>query len=164
MPEREQTIEGDKLCHLTGLTDRRHRQLAKEGYFAPPIRGKYQLVRTLQGLFRYYRESQTRRNGTLDEERQRKLTAERKSAELNYEREVEAVIETDIAYKAWEAIILGAKQKLLGLANKIESKHGNDAKLRKILELEIDEICEDLSKPPDYSQSDRPQEPTDEDL
>lgn len=42
---------------LTGLTDRRHRQLAKAGYFPPPVRGVYELAPTLRGLFRYYREA-----------------------------------------------------------------------------------------------------------
>jgi len=53
-PERH--IASEQLCVLTGLTDRRHRQLAKDGWFSPPIKGQYILVPTLQGLFRYYRE------------------------------------------------------------------------------------------------------------
>src|SRR5256885_3244989 len=35
--ESKGTISADRLCSLTGLTDRRHRQLAKEGYFPPPM-------------------------------------------------------------------------------------------------------------------------------
>lgn len=163
MAESNQTIEGDRLCFITGLTDRRHRQLAKEGYFPPPIRGKYQLVRTLQGLFRYYREAQVKRTGRMEEERELKMAAERKMAELAYEKEVGAVLETDIVYKAWEGIILGAHQKILALPNKVESKYGNDPRLRKILDTEVDEICDDLSKAPDYEESEGAQGATEAD-
>lgn len=55
-PLQPQLISGDKLAALTGLTDRRHRQLAKESWFPSPSHGQYQLIPTLQGLFRYYRE------------------------------------------------------------------------------------------------------------
>lgn len=50
------TIHADKLCSLTGLTDRRHRQLAKAGYFPPPKRSEYQLAATIKGMFLFYRE------------------------------------------------------------------------------------------------------------
>lgn len=50
------TISAEKLCALTGLTDRRHRQLAREGYFPSPSKGLYQLTPTIAGIFRYYRE------------------------------------------------------------------------------------------------------------
>jgi hypothetical protein len=163
MPESVQTIEADKLCHLTGLTDRRHRQLAKEGYFPPPLRGKYQLIRTLQGLFRYYREVQVKRTGRFEEERVGKMAADRRTAEVNLEKLLGALIETDTVYKAWETIISGAKQKFLALPNKIESQYGNNPKLRKILEREVDELCSDLSKPPDYDQPEGAKEDTTDD-
>lgn len=54
--KRVQLIHADKLEALTGLTDRRHRQLAKDGWFPPPKMSQYEMVPTLQGLFRYYRE------------------------------------------------------------------------------------------------------------
>jgi len=52
----EQTISAEKLAALTGYTDRRHRQLASAGYFPPPVDSQYQLVPTIQGLFRYFRQ------------------------------------------------------------------------------------------------------------
>jgi hypothetical protein len=52
----EQLISADKLAALTGYTDRRHRQLASAGYFPPPVDAQYQLVPTIQGLFRYFRQ------------------------------------------------------------------------------------------------------------
>lgn len=50
------TISAERLCSLTGLTDRRHRQLAKQGYFPPPTNGNYPLNQTITGLFKYFRE------------------------------------------------------------------------------------------------------------
>lgn len=56
----KQLISAEKLCALSGLSDRRHRQLAGDGYFPPPIESQYQLVPTISGLFRYYREHNQR--------------------------------------------------------------------------------------------------------
>ncbi len=68
------TITGADLCLLTGLTDRRHRQIAKSGYFPPPIRGDYQRDVALAGMFKYYREMGERTRNLkdkLDEEKVR---------------------------------------------------------------------------------------------
>lgn len=83
MPEVE-TITGDKLCGHTGLTDRRHRQLASEGYFPPPVKGLYQRDATLTGLFRYYREMGERTRNIkdkIDQEKERKLKLENDETE-----------------------------------------------------------------------------------
>lgn len=47
-----------ELVEFTGLdiTDRRFRQLAKDGHFPEPAGGKYDLKATVQGLIKYYRE------------------------------------------------------------------------------------------------------------
>ncbi len=79
MSEDTKTISADILCSLTGLTDRRHQQIAKLGYFPPSVKGQYQLTATLQGMFKYYRELGQRRNNrrdAIDEEKHRKLKLE----------------------------------------------------------------------------------------
>lgn len=79
-----QTISAEKLCALTGLTDRRHRQLAKEGYFPPPIKSQYQLTPTISGMFRYYREYNARlknKKEAIDDEKHRKLKLENDQSE-----------------------------------------------------------------------------------
>ena len=85
MSETTQTISGEKLTVLTGCTDRWHRQLAQRGYFAKPEDGQYKLVPTLQGLFRFYRESRERATGDLAAEKLTKLRTERMIAELKLE-------------------------------------------------------------------------------
>ena len=67
------TISAEKLCGLTGLTDRRHRQLAKAGYFPPPSGGLYQLTPTISGMFKYYREQNAKKSDSLATKRERNL-------------------------------------------------------------------------------------------
>jgi hypothetical protein len=71
------TISGEKLCELTGLTDRRHRQLALEGYFPPPSVGEYQLRPTLIGMFRYFRDQLHKKEDSLAGERKKYTQARR---------------------------------------------------------------------------------------
>ncbi len=55
------TITIANLVRLSGLTDRRLRELAGEGWFPKAVDGQYQLVPTIQGLLRYYREREQSR-------------------------------------------------------------------------------------------------------
>jgi len=82
--EGAQKISGEELCHLTGLTDKRHRQLAKQGYFPPPDNGLYDLRATFAGLVKYYREAAARKvkAGTLDAAKLVKEQAKARLAQL----------------------------------------------------------------------------------
>ncbi len=75
------TLSSDKLASLTGLTDRRHRQLAKEGCFPNPERGQYQLVATLRGLFKYFQEQLHKKNDNAKKAEQRLKEAKADMAE-----------------------------------------------------------------------------------
>ena len=50
------TITDTQLARLTGLTERRLRQLANEGWLPKPTERRYPLVEAISGLLRYYRE------------------------------------------------------------------------------------------------------------
>jgi len=50
------TITAKEFCTITGLSDRRHRQLAEAGYFPLPVRGCYDLSKAVSGIIRFYRE------------------------------------------------------------------------------------------------------------
>lgn len=76
------TIASDKLCELTGLTDRRHRQIAAEGFFPPPTQGAYDATKTLAGLFRYYREQLHKKEDSLASERKKLSIARREKLEV----------------------------------------------------------------------------------
>ena len=78
------TIPGKVLVALTGLTDRRFRQLADQGYFPVPVKSMYQTSETLTGLFRYYREADQRirnKKDAIDSEKLKRLKRENKKEE-----------------------------------------------------------------------------------
>jgi hypothetical protein len=75
------SITAEHLCTITGLTDRRHRQLAAQGYFPPPIDGRYQAAKTLIGVIRYQRELILTKDDTLARERAALTTAKREIAQ-----------------------------------------------------------------------------------
>jgi hypothetical protein len=71
------TITASELSELTGLTDRRHRQLAAEGFFPAPDNGKYQTKPTVSGIYRYLRDTLHKKEDNLAAER-KKLTLARR--------------------------------------------------------------------------------------
>jgi len=66
---------------LTGLTDRRHRQLAAAGYFPLPDRGRYDAAAAIAGLFRHFREQLSKKNSELVQEQRRLAKAKRETVE-----------------------------------------------------------------------------------
>ena len=60
MPE-PGNIPAAQLARLSGLTERRLRELAGEGWLPKSVEGQYQLVPAIQGLLRYYREREQQR-------------------------------------------------------------------------------------------------------
>ena len=79
-------ISGEKLCTYTGLSDRRHRQLAAEGYFPVPVESMYDLGKTVSGIIRYYREAQGKSKLNLNELKAGKLERENKKLDFDIER------------------------------------------------------------------------------
>src|ERR1043166_1045858 len=76
------TIPAAELCAKTGLTDRQHRNIAKAGFFPPPLRGNYQHLAALNGLIRYFREQLSKRSGKKEKELERLAEVKRKTAEF----------------------------------------------------------------------------------
>ena len=50
------TIADTQLARLSGLSERRLRQLANEGWLPKPTERRYPLADAVSGLLRYYRE------------------------------------------------------------------------------------------------------------
>ena len=75
------TCSAEWLCGKTGLTDRRHRQIAAAGYFPPPIRGRYQSGPTLIGMVRYLAEQNRKKDDHLRQEQEALTRAKRQLAE-----------------------------------------------------------------------------------
>lgn len=76
-------LRADELSDITGLTDRRIRQIAAEGYFRPPVESMYETVHTLSGFIRYQRERLSNLNEELRVEQQALVKARRETAEVN---------------------------------------------------------------------------------
>jgi len=69
----ELLISGDDLTKLTGKTDQRHRQLAKENYFPPPSDGWYRLEPTVRGMCEYLQLKAKKKNETVEELKEENL-------------------------------------------------------------------------------------------
>ena len=107
-PAGPEKISASDLELLTGLTDRRHRQIAEEGYFPKPEHSRYLRDETIAGLFRFYRERSER--DTLTKERVLLTQAKRITQEsLNAERSGELESKEAIA------------RRLFGLGEEIKS-------------------------------------------
>src|SRR4051812_24232522 len=106
-------VSGDKLHELTGLTDRRHRQLADLGDFPAPVRGQYEFKRTLQGLFRYYQEGTGDKKKETSAEKLRKLTAQADEIALRNEEARKRLVDRVDFLKRLEPIYTEVRQKIL---------------------------------------------------
>lgn len=109
-----QTISAEKLTALTGLTDRRHRQLAQAGFFPPPVKGQYRMAATIQGMFRHYRQSLTDRDA-LREAQTRESTARAEKIERENAEASGDTIRTAIMHRVIGNAFLPVRQRLLSL-------------------------------------------------
>lgn len=119
MAETQQTISGEKLSELTGLTDRRHRQLADEGWIPKPDRGEYRFGATIRGILKFYREANDRAKGDLASEKLAKLRTERMIAELKLEQQRGELIDID-EMGEWVSRTAARWEQLLKLKLEIE--------------------------------------------
>lgn len=120
MADQPQTISGEKLTVLTGCTDRWHRQLAQRGFFPKPENGDYKLVPTLQGLFRFYRESRERATGDLAAEKLTKMRTERMIAELKLETQRGHTVQLD-EVKGYHANLAAKWDQLIRMKLEVEA-------------------------------------------
>jgi phage terminase Nu1 subunit (DNA packaging protein) len=100
------TLSAEQMEALTGLTERRLRQLAKAGYFPPPVRAQYQQAATIRGLFKYYREDHNQAAKTLNGAKLTKLKADAEMARIKLAEAKREVIDRDLVanyLKSWVA-------------------------------------------------------------
>lgn len=159
-PQATDQLTAEKFCQITNLSDIRHRQLAKGGYFPPPIKGIYQLTPALQGIIRYLRDQAAKADTTLEQEKLKKLTAERCLAELKLAKERKEALDAVAVFRAWENIILTIRQKILALPSKIAPRLvylGEQVAIEEELARELSEALIDLAKIETYeTQTDSP--------
>ena len=140
------TLSADQLCTLTGLTDRRHRQLAAEGYFPPPSNGQYQTTRTIQGMFRYYRELKDRAKGRLNELKELKTEREAERLRLENLKLEGKMVEFDVVNERDAHIGAILKAILYARLNEIGARcAGKSAEELNVFGAQVaDEICTSL--------------------
>ena len=146
-------IDSATLSRLTGLSDRRHRQIADEGFFPPPSKGLYQFEPTLTGLFNYYKEQNNRGQGELAIERLRKTRAEANLAEIRLAKERKDALDRKSVLRCWENILMTIRQKILALPNKVAPRLAymeDQQQIEGELEKEVTGALEELSKPQTY--------------
>ncbi len=83
----------------------------------------------------------------------RKAAADAEMFEMKRDKMKDLLLDLPTAERTWENIVLGVRQKILGLPTKLESQFVEGMKtkdLRTILDTEVDEILTDLSKPVTY--------------
>jgi hypothetical protein len=137
-------ISAEQLCAITGLTDRRHRQLASAGFFPPPIKGKYQAGKTLIGVIRYQREQLLKKNDTLRNEQEVFTKAKRELAQEELARFRGAYIERDLIGPALRNVSLHQRAVL---QRKLEQELAPNLSGRTPLEIlarirsTVDDIC-----------------------
>jgi len=111
--DKPNTISNDKLSAITGLTYRRHKQLADAGFVPKPDRGRWPTLETLRGLFDYYRRDYESKRGLhVEKLRSEKLRAD--LLELELEEEQNRLIPMDFAIDCLADLIIGITQKIKG--------------------------------------------------
>jgi len=154
--EGSERLTAEKLSEISNLSTERHRQLSKLGYYPPAKRGIYELTPTLKGLVRYLRDQMVKAEGTLEEERLKKLTAERHMAELKLAKERKAALDAGAVFRAWENIVLTIRQKLMALPSKCAPRlaHlGEQTTIEAELDREVADALADLAKVQNYEDS-----------
>lgn len=152
----KQLISAEKLCALTGKTDRRHRQLAKDGYFPPPINGEYQLSPTIAGFLRYVREQAIRAKDTIGKEHLAKTTAERHMVELDLARARKELLPARDVERAWVHLLSEARAAWLQLPPKcaVAFPTWPDARACEAwVAQQVREILDELSANPRYERT-----------
>lgn len=130
-----QTISVSDLMALTGLTDRRHRQLAEEGYFTPPIKGQYRLAETLKGLFKYFREDRHAQTKTMAEERLRKVREEADRVAIENANSRNAMVDKADFLRKMEPIYTEMRQRILNSSMMVHEKDALLGSLSKLHEV-----------------------------
>jgi len=104
-----------EIEQATGLTDRRLRQLADDGFFPMPQAGLYKFAETMVGLNRFYRERAAQK--TAAQERVHEARA--KLLEHKYEVERGNHIHRDECRRVFSRFISAAKTRLLNIPRRL---------------------------------------------
>ena len=106
-------ISAAELEELTGLTDRRHRQLAAQGHFPKPRDGAYETAATIKGMFAYFRNRVSNRSH-LEEAETRKRLAEAELKEMELAERKRDYLPREDVLRTWGSVCVTIKQVVRG--------------------------------------------------
>jgi len=108
------------ISKLLDLSDRRIKQLSREGVIPKTERGRYELVPAVRGYIKYLRERSLDVGVvSIDEARQRKAAAEAELSEIELAKARAAVVSVDDVAKQWQSILSGVRTRLLAVPTKV---------------------------------------------
>jgi hypothetical protein len=107
------TMGSEEFSSLTGLTDKRHRQLAKEGWFPPPEDGRWKTAPCIRGMFKYYR--------VMSEWNERKTNVELKNQllQIAVKAKLREYIPAAEVRRFMARMVSGAKARALAIPNAV---------------------------------------------
>ncbi len=91
--------------------------------------------------------------GDYGSHRARKMAADADTAEDERDKSRRKLMDADQVMRAWESIILPAKQRLQSIPSKVQSRLSLTPEQAKVVTQEIDEALLEISKQPDYDQN-----------
>ena len=112
------TYPAATMAKLLLLTPRRLQQLVTEGVVPKVERGRYELAPVIQAYIHYLRERTlpgTMNVVSLDEARQRKLSADARLAEIEVAKAESAVVNVEVIEKGWTDLVHAVRGRLLAL-------------------------------------------------
>lgn len=110
----------DQLAALLDVTPRRLQQLATEGWFARPERGRYQLVATVQGYIRYLKEGS--KNQQRGSEQARLARAQAVKVEMENFRRMGELITREQSDATNQGLVVLIKSSHEGLPGRLSSQ------------------------------------------
>lgn len=116
-----QKIVSEKLLALLGskgieLSDRRLRQIAAEGFFPEPTRSQYDLLATLLGLCRFYRELHLRRADEIQAQELRRLKETADKLALENEKTRGGLVEIEAVISHFQGLFIALRARILASA------------------------------------------------
>jgi hypothetical protein len=148
-PKQLGQITSDDLCKLTGYSDIHHRQLAKRGYFPPPVNGLYNAVKSIQGVIKYLKDQCDKSTQPLADARQGKAKAQQELLEIQLAKAKKELLDAVQVKREWQNVVLTIRQKLLSLPNRLAprlSRAGTIQALSTEIETEVLAILLELSR------------------
>lgn len=124
-----------------GLTERRLRQLAEEGWFPEAKRNVVEAVPTLLGLVKYYRELRSKQGSDIEAERLRKTTEEADKLALENEKTRGSLVEVEAVYKNGESVFVALRARILSSGL---SDHEKDELLTDLMQLKVGDFSESV--------------------